>query len=64
VYDWFPVYDMSPTYDNSERPFDKASTMKNLLKSYLELIKDETTLSVFRGMINRFVQDKEAHVSQ
>jgi hypothetical protein len=38
--------------------------MKSLLKSFLELIKDETTLNMLYGMIDQCTQDKEAPIAQ
>ena len=42
------VYDMPPTYDHSmtERKVEKVTTLKSLLKSCLELMKDEIALNV------------------
>jgi hypothetical protein len=47
-----PVYDMPPVYDHSERQVDKVSTLNSFLKSCLELMKDESALSMLHGMID------------
>jgi hypothetical protein len=53
------MYDMPPVYDHSERQVDKVSTLKSFLKSCLELMKDESALSMLHGMIDHCTQEKE-----
>jgi hypothetical protein len=56
LYDRFSMYDMPPVYDHSERKVDKARTLKSFLIFFLEIMKDESDLSMLRGMINCCVQ--------
>jgi hypothetical protein len=58
VYDRPPIYDMPPVYDHSERKVEKLSMMRSFLKSFLELMKDETALNTLLGIINQCVQYK------
>jgi len=61
-----PMYDMPLAYDHSitKRTIEKVSTLKSFLKSFLELMKDETTLNALHGMINQCMKDKEALSAQ
>jgi hypothetical protein len=54
------------SYDHTdtERKVEKVSTLKSFLKSCLELMKDETTLSMLHGMIDHCMQDREEVVAQ
>jgi hypothetical protein len=63
LYDRPSVYDMPPVYDHSERQVDKVSTLNSFLKSCLELMKDESALSMLHGMIDHCTQEKEIHVA-
>jgi hypothetical protein len=60
VYDRSHVYVMSPVYDHSERKFEKVGTLKKFLKSYLEIMKYESTLNTLCRMIDQCAQDKES----
>jgi hypothetical protein len=62
LYDRPSVYDMPPVYDHSERKVEKVSTLKDFLRSCLELMKDESSLSMLHGMIDHCTQEKEIHV--
>jgi hypothetical protein len=66
VYDRPPVFDMPPTYDHlmTKRTVEKVSTLKSFLKSFLELMKDETKLNALREMIDQCAQDKGAPSAQ
>jgi hypothetical protein len=57
------MYDMPPVYDHSERKVEKVSTLKYFLRSCLELMKDESSLSMLHGMIDHCSQEKEIHVT-
>jgi hypothetical protein len=45
---------MPPVYDHTstERKVENVSALKSFLKSFLKLMKDETALSMPRGIIN------------
>jgi hypothetical protein len=61
-----PMYDMPPAYDHSitKRKFGKVSNLKSFLNTFLELMKDETSLNSLCRIIDQCAQDKEAHFSQ
>jgi hypothetical protein len=42
---------------------EKVSTLKRFLRSCLELMKDESALSILCGMIDHCAQEKEIHVT-
>jgi hypothetical protein len=50
-----PVYDMPSVYDCTilERSVEKVNTLKDFLKSCLDLMKDETTLNTLCRMIDQ-----------
>jgi hypothetical protein len=52
---------MLSIYDHTipERPLEKVNTLKDFLKSYLELMQDETKMNALRGMINQYTLDRE-----
>jgi len=60
LYDMPHVYNMPLSYENknTERKVDKVNNLKNFLNIFLELMKDEITLSMLHGMIDHFVQDR------
>jgi hypothetical protein len=53
-------------YDHTipDRPIEKVNTLKEFLKSCLELMQDETTLNTLCRMIDQFTQDKEVPTMQ
>jgi hypothetical protein len=55
------LYDMSFVYDCTipERPFEKVSSLKYFLKSFLKLMKYEILLNALCGMIDQYTQDRE-----
>jgi hypothetical protein len=62
LYDRPLVYDMPLVYDHSEKQTDKVSTLKIFLRSFLDLMKDESMLSSLCRMIDHCAQEKEKHV--
>ena len=63
LYDRLPVYDMPLVYDHLERHAHKVNTLKSFLKRFLELMKDESSLSMLRGMIDHCTEEKEIPLS-
>jgi hypothetical protein len=52
------VYDIPLVYDHSEKKVDNVRTLKTLIKCCLEIMKDESSLSMMHGMIDPSSQDK------
>ena len=59
VFDEGLVYDMSPQFDRSllEKSTRKVSTLKNLLKHCLDLVKDENELKGFYSILEEPKED-------
>jgi hypothetical protein len=60
------VYHMMLVYDRTipERSIEKVNTLKYFLKSFLELMEDETSLNALRGLIDQCTQDREVPTTQ
>jgi len=58
LYDRPSIYDMPPVFDHSERQIEKVSTLKSFLRICLELMKNESALSMCYGKINHCTQEK------
>jgi hypothetical protein len=60
------MYGMPPIYDHSmtERTIEKESILESFLKSFLELMKDETTLNALCRMIDQCTEVKESPSAQ
>jgi hypothetical protein len=56
-------YYMPLEYDHSERKFGKVITLKYFLISCLELMKNESSLTMFHGMIYHCTQEKEIAIA-
>jgi hypothetical protein len=63
LYDKPPIYDMPLVYNHSKRQVDKVRTLNNFLKRFLELMKDNATLSMLHGMICHCAKEKEIPIA-
>jgi hypothetical protein len=63
LYDKPLIFDIPPVYDHSKNKSKKVRTLQSFLRSCLELMKDEPTLSSLHGMTHYSSHEKEKPIA-